>query len=517
MNAFNILDHVEKLEPHPKQRGVYVCPVCGDDNLKISKDGAYKCFSHDCKAADIRNAIAPLTPQAKANYRQQKAKPKSKKEKERDAVLAAADVELKAHELAMSVEGGYESPNQAQVTIASWAKEHGHNVFAAQQLLKELVRKLPDDNNDEQPKELRDYGKLRAKFGDRLRYNTLRNQVELDGVYFPPATAKLHFAIKERLNLKSCRDDVGDIVVMIARENSYSPVVEYLTQVSEQYAEIGILDNLAERYLATKNSLHQVLLMKFLVAAVARAFEPGCKLDTILILQGKQGFQKSTFFKALASPWFDGNYSKASGKDEILRLHSAWILESAEFESVFKRKDISELKAFISTQEDLVRPPYGRSIEWFQRASVFVGTTNEQGFLSDSTGNRRFWIIPVAQPIDCNALAQERDRIWAAAVHLYRRGEPWWLSADEEEQIDQEREFYRSTDPWYPTIAEYVEFATETTTKFLLDNVLKIDISQQNVGTAKRVGAILRELGWEQTRSRENGKQIRVWKKEESA
>lgn len=513
MNAFNILDHVEKLEPHPKQRGVYVCPVCGDDNLKISKDGAYKCFSHDCKAADIRNAIAPLTPEAKANYRQQKAKPKSKKEKERDAVLAAAEVELKANELALAIEAGYQSPRQAQVTIAAWAKEHGHNVFAAQQLLKELTRQLPDDDNDEQPKELRDYGRIRAKFGDRLRYNTLRNQVELDGTYFPPATAKLHFAIKERLNLKSCRDDVGDIVVMIARENSYSPVVEYLTQVSQKHTAISILDNLAERYLATRDPLHQTLLMKFLVSAVARAFEPGCQVDTVLVLQGKQGYQKSTFFKTLGSPWFDGNYSKAAGKDEILRVHSAWILESAEFESVFKRKDMSELKAFITTREDLVRPPYGRSIEWLKRASVFVGTTNEQGFLSDSTGNRRFWIIPVSKPIDCNALAQERDRIWAAAVHLYQQGEPWWLSADEEEQIDQERELYRSTDPWCEVIAEYVQHIEEVSSKYLLDQVLKIEVAQQNVGHHKRIGSILRELGWERVLKRQNGNPIRVWVK----
>ncbi len=516
---FSILEHVEKLTPS-KEKGKYICPVCEDDNLSVNlKTGAYGCMSNQCETKLIRDEIAPLTPEAKAKYREQKTKPKTEKEKKRDATIAAVEVELEAQSIALQVEGGYESSASALVKIAAWAKEHGHNVYAAQQLLKQFLKQLPKSEEDEEyekPRLLKDHQSIQSKFGDRLRYNTLFRQVEFNGEFLDPNDARLEFTIAHGWRGKSSREDVGDIVYRLAKENSYSPVIEYLDSVNQAHQSTEVLDNLANRHFGTEDPIHQLLLIRFLVSAVARAYVPGCQCDTALILQGEQGYGKSTFFRTLASPdWFDDSLGSASDKDERLKLHRAWMIEWAELEAIFKRKDISAVKAFMTTKIDLIRPPYGRSIESFKRASVIVGTTNQQEFLSDTTGSRRFWVIPVGKPIDRQQVEAERDRIWGATVQIYRQGEPWWLTDEEEELINESRQSFQMLDPWHDLIAEYVEFKTEVSTAEILEIVIQLPVDRYDRSSSVRVNGVLKRLGWAQhphpvTR---RGKRERVWKK----
>jgi len=513
---FSILEHLDKLTP-AKEKGKYICPVCDDDNLSISpKTGAYKCMSNDCASALIRDAVAPLTPGAKAKYVQQKSKPKSPKEKKRDATLAAVEVELEAQEIALSVEGGYETPATGLVRIASWAKEQGHNIYAAQQLLKEFLKTVSGGDDDEKPRLLKDHQSIEANFGDRLRHNDLFRQVELNGELLDPSNARLELIISHNWRGKSSREDVADIVYRLAKQNSYSPVIEYLDQVNLNHSGTDILDGLAVRYFGTSDVIYQMLLTRWLISAVARAYVPGCQCDTALILQGKQGQNKSNFFRTLASPdWFDDSLGSASDKDERLKLHRAWMIEWAELESIFKRKDIAAVKAFMTTKIDLIRPPYGRSIEVFKRASVIVGTTNEQEFLSDTTGSRRFWVIPVQNPIDREQVEADRDRIWAAAVTLYRQGERWWLTDEEEELINQNREPYQMHDPWHDLVQDYVLFLDEVSTAEILEIVIKLPIDRYDRTSSMRVAGVLKRLGWLQhghpvTR---RGKRERIWKK----
>jgi predicted P-loop ATPase len=118
------------------------------------------------------------------------------------------------------------------------------------------------------------------------------------------------------------------------------------------------LDNIAQRYFEVSEPLYQTFVRKSLIGAVARALSPGCKLDTALILQGKQGFKKSTFFKILAGDYFDDSLGAVSDKDERLKLHRSWFIERSELESIFKRRDVSQTKAFLSNSISAVRPPY---------------------------------------------------------------------------------------------------------------------------------------------------------------
>jgi predicted P-loop ATPase len=125
--------------------------------------------------------------------------------------------------------------------------------------------------------------------------------------------------------------------------------------------------------------------------------------------------------------------AEASDKDELMKLHQHWAVEWAEFETQLSRKGYSRLKQFMTTKVDTYRPPYGRTPKAFPRRSILVGSTNELEFLSDPSGDRRYWVIPLAGNINLNLAEQLRDQIWAAAVAAYRAGEQWWLTSDEKQ------------------------------------------------------------------------------------
>ncbi|OUC15645.1 MAG: hypothetical protein B0A82_05830 [Alkalinema sp. CACIAM 70d] len=522
----NILDHLDKLTP--SKGGKYFCPVCGGNDLGIAtkgKDaGAATCYTGRCSWKSIMDVIAPLPPRngSGAGGTRPRRKPnafKSQSQKDKDAIEAEIKIDGKVTELLYQVESEATTPAAAQVSLAAWCKEHGYNGFTASQLLKEKLNALKAatgyDDDEMAPHMMRDYKKIVSQFGDRFRYNQLFKQVELDGEYFDPATSKIELIVSHKMKLKGGRDDIGDCVMKIARENQFHPVQEYLHDCYRRYGHTSDhLKGFADRALGTRDPIHQTCVVKFLIAAVARAFEPGCQVDTALILQGKQGAGKSSFFRVLASPeWFDDSFGNASDKDERLKVHSAWILEWAELETIFKRKDMSAVKAFMTTKIDRIRPPYGRSVEFMPRSSVFCGTTNQTEFLSDTTGNRRFWVVPVAKAIDWKALEAERDQVWAAAVTLYKSGVQWWLTPEEEQAMSEHRRTYESTDVWEDEIADWLEGRERCSVQEILTNVLRIELHQQNKKEQLRVRDILTRLNWLQVPHPVlyQGKRIRIW------
>jgi predicted P-loop ATPase len=521
----NILDHLDKLTP--SKGGKYFCPVCEGNDLSINKKtGALTCFSNECSWKEIMDVVAPLEKpnggkpiNGASTKRGQKRKFGTTSDKDRAAAFAEIGIEARVTEIFYEIECGSSTPAEANIALSAWCKEHGHNAYAAGQLLKEKLKKLKDtsgwDDDESSPLLLRDYRKIDAMFGDRLRYNTLFKCIELDGQNFEPAMGKIELIVTHGMKLKSGRDDIGDSIVKIAKEHEYSPVREYLEQV---YVKHGpghkILDGFTHRVLGSTNPIHQTTVCKFLISAVARAYEPGCQVDTALILQGAQGAGKSSFFRILASPeWFDDSFGNASDKDERLKVHSAWILEWAELETIFKRKDMAAVKAFMTTKIDRIRPPYGRAVEFMPRNSVFCGTTNQQEFLSDSTGNRRFWVVPLSKEIDCKALEAERDAIWAAAVSLYKSGVKWWLTPEEEAAMSSSRSDYESSDAWEDEITDWLEGRTECTIQEILTQVLKIEISQHDKRSQIRVRDILTRSNWQYKSNPvyRAGKRVRVW------
>ena len=205
--------------------------------------------------------------------------------------------------------------------------------------------------------------------------------------------------------------------------------------------------------------------------------------------------------------------TNASDKDERLKLHQSWFVEWAELEAIFKRKDISAVKAFITTQADQVRPPYGRDILEMQRPSIIVGSTNETEFLADPTGNRRYWVIPIVHAqIPLDQLATERDRIWAAAVHAFKGGEKWVLPDEMRQVASADASNYATSDPWEDVIFAYCTEKRKVTVAELLTNVLKLELHQMDKRSEMRVTNLLKGSGWGSGREVVHGRRVRVWK-----
>lgn len=386
-------------------------------------------------------------------------------------------------------------------------------------LLKSAVQP-PKRNSNSVPKLAQSYQAVEATLGNTLRLNELTKRIELNGkVVEEPDDLRLTLALDHGIQVSAA--DCVTIINRLSRLNSYHPIQEYLNQCSETYGtSTEILEGIAERYFGNQEPIYQTFFIKTLVAAVARVFEPGCKVDTALILQGPQGYRKSSFFRTLAgSDWFDDSMGSAMNeRDERLKLHQFWFLEWAELEGILKRKDTSAVKSFLSCQVDTVRPPYGRNAISLKRRCIIVGSTNQSDFLSDATGNRRFWVVPVQHPIDIERLMRERDQIWAAALALYKSGYPLFLSQKEESEAAELNESYQSEDPWYGRIVAYLRDSriNEVTTSEILTSALEIDVSHQSRREQMRASEVLKSLGWKRRRKMFRGTRRQVWFNPES-
>jgi len=353
---------------------------------------------------------------------------------------------------------------------------------------------------------------VETHWGRRLQLNDMTQQSELNGRAEELDIELVYLRLAEELGIDIPKQIASDIVKIIAKKHSYSPVRDYLNSLTN--VEPINLDSLAERYFGTADPLHATLLKRTLIAAVARAFKPGCKVDTLCILQGNQGDLKSTFWETLASePWFTDNLAEGNEKDEKLKLRRYWILEFSEFETAYKRKEVEQLKAFLSSRIDSLRKPYGKAIEDFPRTSIFVGSTNRQEFLHDPTGERRYWVIPVSQKIPIQMLEEERDNIWAAAVAAYKTGEQWWLTPEEDKLLAEANKGWQSSDSWEEDILKYLEIRSTCTVTDILEKPLGIDIGKHGKGEQMRVSDILRRNGWARTSKHIDGKLRRCWEK----
>ena len=227
--------------------------------------------------------------------------------------------------------------------------------------------------------------------------------------------------------LKITDRDLAGGVALAGAKKPFHPVRDYLTSLT--WDGVKRLDTMLIRFLgASDDSYHRSISRLTMLGAVARVFEPGHKFDFVLILEGGQGKRKSTFIKILARNWFSELEGDLSDRKKLVeQMQGSWILEIPEL-SGFNRVESQELKAFVSAFKDKVRMSYGRRADEYPRQCIFIGSTNDDHYLRDSTGARRFWPVKVEVPeIDTEALAGEIDQLWAEATAVYqkmRRAQP---------------------------------------------------------------------------------------------
>ena len=323
-----------------------------------------------------------------------------------------------------------------------------------------------------------------TELGGRLRFNSLSKRVEVTGGRFANlAASDLQTAVKNWLETnwmitKPAKTEVGDQLLYVARRNVYSPVAEYLESLPWDgvpriggYSSLGdgvtVLSSWLSRYCGSPEDEHTSRVAgMFMIGAVARALNPGCKHDCVLTLIGRQGVKKSTVLRTLAGEWFSDTPIKLGDKDGYMVAASTWIVELAELSSLRDAESAYERhKAFLSSASDLYRPPYAPALESFPRACIFAGTTNDEEYLSDPTGNRRHWSALVTD-VDLAALRRDRDQLWAEAVHRYKAGlahsdldRPahlrWWLTHEEQVAADRANQDHVEEDLYATTIAEW--------------------------------------------------------------
>jgi predicted P-loop ATPase len=290
------------------------------------------------------------------------------------------------------------------------------------------------------------------------------------------------------------RDQVHQAVDQRAMERAFHPVRDYLDGL--RWDKTHRLDAWLSTYLGADKGAYEAKIGRmFLVGMVARIFKPGCQSDYMLVLEGDQGERKSSACRVMAGEWFSDGLKTIGDKDASQHLRGKWLIEIGEL-SAFGRADTEALKHFLTQTVERYRPSYGRKEVVEPRQCVFIGTTNKKAYLKDETGARRFWPVKIGR-IDLDALARDRDQLFAEAVEAYRAGDHWWPEATfEREHIKpQQRDRYEA-DAWQQPIAKFVKGLERVTIAEVANGALDIPTGKIGTEMQRRISAVLIDEGW---------------------
>lgn len=342
-----------------------------------------------------------------------------------------------------------------------------------------------------------------------LRFNVLSKAIEvLDG---PLASSSMQTLDVELSNwlarseyaINISRADCAAQLLHAALKSPYDPVREYLEGLKRNcvWDKLPRINDALATYGGANGDSAYIsgISRKFFISCVARVLEPGCKVDTMLILHGEQGVGKTKFVEILGNPWAATLKLDISNKDSVLVATGAWLVELAELVSL-RRSDIESMKAFLSTRTDMIRLPYAKSVESFPRRSVFIGTTNDDTPLTDPTGNRRFWPVTIQQ-LKEEELIRDRDQLWAEAVEAFYAGEEWYFKLETDlKMVEREQGAYEEEDTmgeiilgWY--LKKAPPRPERVTTQEIMRYAFSLMPDQMNSKTARRIGDSMRRLG----------------------
>jgi predicted P-loop ATPase len=289
------------------------------------------------------------------------------------------------------------------------------------------------------------------------------------------------------------KDAMHQAVDIRAHERRFHPVRRYLEGLEWDGAERPLFSTY---FGAEETPYVKAIGRMFLIAMVARIYQPGCKADYMPVIEGPQGEFKSTACAVLGGRWFSDNLPDiGDGKDVSQHLRGKWLIEVSEMHAM-DRAETAKLKAFISRTHERYRPSYGRKEVVEPRQCVFIGTTNRDSYLRDETGGRRFW-PNVAGTIDIEALARDRDQLFAEGVHRYQCGEKWWPNRDfEREHMMPEQEARYEADAWEDNIRDFLDIIPRVTIGQIAKQALLMDTPKIGTAEQRRIVAALTKLGW---------------------
>lgn len=258
---------------------------------------------------------------------------------------------------------------------------------------------------------------------------------------------------------------IYDAVNLVASDNARDPVRDYLESL--HWDGTARLDTFfIDRVRAEDTPYTRAVTRKMFTAAVRRVYQPGCKFDQVCVLSGPQGKGKDTLLAKMAGRWYNDSITSFDGKDAREALRGVWIVELGEM-TVFNKSEAEIIKQFISQTEDRYRAAYERRAEVHPRRCVFFGTSNKVAYLTDNTGNRRFW------PLECPGLDTEDevkamlnattqlvvDQVWAEAVVRHKAGEELLLPSELAGDALAHQEAHQQTEPWAGLISVWLDRA----------------------------------------------------------
>lgn len=298
---------------------------------------------------------------------------------------------------------------------------------------------------------------------------------------------------------------VAEAVEVVARMNSFHPVLEYLHTLKHDgtpRVDMWMVD-----FLGVNDTPYTRLVSRwFLIGMCMRVLQPGCKFDYCLVLEGKQGRMKSSALRALAGEWFSDTELDLAHKDAMSAIRGHWLHEFGEMGSIARTESMRQ-KSFLSRQVDEFRPSYGRREIRCPRQLVFAGTTNEWQWNKDPTGGRRFWPVEIPEEIDVAGLARARDQLLAEAFALAKGGERFWPTADEQRDIfDPEQLSRETTEVFVELLASWMVDPGGATEEFSLSSAimagLKVEARAITRDIQTRAGMALAKLGCQRVEKR---------------
>ncbi len=312
---------------------------------------------------------------------------------------------------------------------------------------------------------------------------------------------------------KWAKEPTFDAVQYLAGNDPFDPVLEELERITagteplplEEWHRLDLL------LFNITDPITAAFMPRFLVAAVARLYKPGCQADQTPVLIGPQGIGKTQTGRILfGSTFFGDGLTHRFDVDDVTRLQRVWALELSEVDGITRRTDQEALKAFLTRQTDIERRKYGKGTEAIPRRSVFWGTSNGAP-LRDLSGSRRFVCIPLPnRPLPVEAVASVRDALWSRAIERYQSGEMWYSSTEEAAEITDRNADHQQVDPWAEEVADFLERRKLTAPVKIgeLMDLMEVARSQRTPTTAIRLRQLVEANGWEQRRPRINGRKV---------
>jgi hypothetical protein len=355
------------------------------------------------------------------------------------------------------------------------------------------------------------------RLGLTIRYNVISKAVE---VLIPESTfsrdnkdnVSIGYVLSECEKVRMPTKFVQQFLLMLGDANLYNPVQTWV----ESRAWDGV--SRLEEFYATVDTggqmdqgLKHLLMRKWLIQAIGAAFEPdGIAAQGILTFTGKQNIGKTTWFKRLAPEEmnlvYTGHTLDVRSKDSQLIALKYWIVELGEIDATFRKSDVSALKSWTTQAVDNIRRPYAMTESTYGRRTVFGASVNDEMFLADPTGNRRFWTIPAdALFIDHKI---DMQQLWAEVLEMWKSGERWYLTMAETGRLNDHNDDYTVADPIDERIgaawawgAGVVDWDWATATDVLMRVGIKDPGKQQTITAAR----VLKRLNGGQ-RKKSNGK-----------